>query len=204
MRIAVAAFDLAMLRSGYAVGTPEIADGKTRPGWGTFEPTPGDNKESATMSRFRALLADLHERYKLSNIVYESIFIDHSPNRHEYFGPEAQFQMSGVLHEFGGTHGIHVSKVPVATWRAVVYGTCKTPPQFRVSKKATSDYWKDKAIEWARARDYSPVTYHDEAESLAVLEWALSVLNAGFAARMGPVFRRTATQTDNAAREARS
>lgn len=192
--ISVATFDLAMLRSGWAVGSPGIADGSAKCGWGTFEPTPGDNKESATMARLRALLTDLHERYKLSNIVYESIFIDHSPNRHEYFGPEAQIQMSGVLHEFGGTHGIHVSKVPVATWRAVVYGTCKTPPQFRVSKKATSDYWKDKAIEWARARGYSPITWHDEAEALAILNWALSKLDHKFSAATGAVFRRAELQ----------
>ena len=190
MRIAVAAFDLAMLRTGYAVGTPEIADGKTRPEWDQFEPTDGDHKESSSLARLRALLEDLHERHNLTHIVYEAIFIDHSPNRHEYFGPEAQFMMAGVLHEFGGSHDILVTKVPVQTWRAAVYGTCKTPPQFRVSKKATSDYWKDRAIQWTRERNYSPITFHDEAEALAILHWALSVLDAGFAAKVGPLFRR--------------
>ena len=195
MRVAVATFDLAMLRTGWAVGT--LDDDTFKPGWGSFLPTMGTDKESDTMSRFRALLGSLHQRYNLSHLIYEHIFIDHSPNRHEYNGPEAQFMMAGILHEFGGTHGIHVSKVPVATWRALIYGTCKTPPEHRVSKKATSDFWKDKAIQWARERNYSPISFHDEAEALAMLHWGLSLLDASFAARTGPIFRRAELQQMN-------
>lgn len=186
MTVSVLALDLAMNRSGYAVGKPDLMEGKPA-GWGVFTPTEGKDMEADTMARLRALLAGIHERHNLTHIVYEHIWIDHSPNRHEYFGPEAALQMSGVVLEFGGTHGIHVSKVAVNDWRRLVYGFSKAQPN--EGGKLENDYWKKIATAWAAAQNYF-VQHHDEAEALAILWWALGQLDHRFAAWADPLFRR--------------
>lgn len=186
--ISVLALDISKSRTGWAVGTPEIANGTgVRPGWGVFEPTPGPHKEIETMGRFAELLTELHTRYNFSNICWEAIFVD--TGHFQFRGTEAQLEMQGILKAFCHANKIHGSHVAISAWRAEVYGSSRCPPQHRVNGKAEEGYWKDVATRWAVNNNYL-VTWHDEAEALAILYWALTMLDQGFAARITPMFRR--------------
>lgn len=171
-------------------GTPFL------PGWGTLEPTPGKHMEIDTMGRLWELLDYLHGKYDLTHIVWESIFAD--AKRFQFFGTQAQCNMEGVIMAFCKIHKIHGTHVTVNEWRADVYGFSRCPPHHRgTDGRAEIGYWKTEAIKWAAKRGYSPISYHDEAESLAILEWALTKLDPAFAAVVSPLFRRADLQQMN-------
>lgn len=187
MTISVATFDISKNRTGWAVGTPGIADGTAKAGWGIFEPSPGQHKEIRDMGRWAEHLGELHDRHKFSHFVWEDMFLDGSQLNPALTA--AQRRMEGILMAFCDANNIHGSPVNINSWRSTVYGSAKCPPQYRVNGRAEEGYWKDVAIRWAVGRGYL-VQYHDEAEALAILDWALTMLDASFAARITPLFRR--------------
>jgi hypothetical protein len=187
--ISVLAFDLSMRRTGFAYGTPDIVDGKAKPGWGVFEPSVGDDVEHVTMRRFCELLGTLHDKHKFSHIVWEQIFIDHRPNHLQFNGTRAQFNYEGILLGFCGSNNIAASQVPISAWRSHAYGICKAPPDHRVNGKAEDGYWKKMATAWAASYGWY-VEHHDSAEALAMMNWALAMLDERYASLSGPLFRR--------------
>ncbi len=187
MSVSVAAFDLAKNRTGYAVGTPGIANNSCKPGWGVFEPEPGEDMEHVTMGNFARMLQELHKNYQLSHIVYEMLFVDLNPQKFQFNGTRGQMQLEGVLLAFCGLHGIHVSNVAVNQWRKSVYGFAKAQPN--EGGKLEPEYWKKLATSWAASQGCF-VQWHDEAEALAILWWALGQLDGKFAGWADPIFRR--------------
>lgn len=187
MSISVLAFDLAKNRTGYAVGTPNLMEGKAA-GWGVFEPEPGDDQEHVTLGNFARLVQDLCKRHAVTHIVWEQIFVDLNPQKFQFNGTRAQFQFEGILLGYCGLHDLNPSNVHVKTWRKTVYGTSKAEPN--EGGKLEDGYWKKLATSWAAKQGYF-VQHHDEAEALAILWWALGQLDTRFASWADPQFRRT-------------
>ena len=184
--ISVLAFDLAKNRTGWAVGKPDIMD-KGKAGWGVFEPEPGDNMEHVTLGNFARLLQDLHKRHEITHIVWEKLFVDLNPQKFQFNGTRGQIHLEGVLLAYCGLHDINPSDVAISTWRKATYGTAKAQPN--EGGKLEDGYWKKLALSWAASHGYT-VAYHDEAEALAILWWALGQLDTRFAGWSDPIFRR--------------
>lgn len=190
--ISVAAFDISLSSTGWAAGVPAIMDRKSaHPGYGTFEPDKGEDTEHLTLYRFWELLQRLHTQHNLTHIVWERIFVSFQDPRgrskFQFNGTRRQFQMEGVLLAFCGMHNIQPLDVGISTWREHAYGSAKAPPN--EGGKLEPDYWKKVAVAWAAKAGYF-VTTHDEAEALAIMDWALSMLDSRYAGWSDPIFRR--------------
>ncbi|MEN6302290.1 MAG: hypothetical protein ABFD96_06155, partial [Armatimonadia bacterium] len=114
----------------------------------------------------------------------------------DYNGTAPILQMHGIVLELAHARGIRAGAVSIQSWRSHFLGTAKAPAGLAKAKR--TDALKDMATRRAAERGWL-TQYHDEAEALGIMDFALACLDPDYEHRTGPVVRRTELRAEVAA-----
>lgn len=184
----VLALDIALRRTGWAVGWP----GMSRPFWGVHD-TVGDwdGREGERLHAWRRFLEARLDEHAVTCIAMELPFID--GRAFSLNGTAAVLQMQGIALELAHARGIHAAGVAIASWRAHWIGHGVAPKH--LARKERTPWLKDMAMKHAAERGWL-TRFHDEAEALGIMDFALSCLDAGYDHKVGPMIRRAELNAD--------
>ena len=181
--LVVLALDLALRRTGWAVGWP----GMQRPFWGVHD-TVGDwdGREGAHLHAWRRFLEARFDEHRVTCIAMELPFID--GKAFNFNGTVAVLQMQGIALQLAHARGIDAKGVPIPSWRAHWLGQAIAPKH--LAQKERTPWLKEQAMRRAADRGWY-VQHHDEAEALGIMDFALACLDADYDHKVGPAVRRT-------------
>ena len=185
---AVLALDIALRRTGWAVGWP----GMSRPFWGVHD-TVGDwdGREGERLTAWRRFLEARLDEHAVTCIAMELPFIDN--RAFSFNGTVAMLQMQGIALELAHARGIRAAGVAIASWRAHWIGHGVAPKH--LARKERTPWLKDVAMKRAAERCWL-TQFHDEAEALGIMDFALACLDADYGHRVGPMVRRAELKAD--------
>ncbi len=182
MSVVVLALDVAKWRTGWAVGYP----GMNRPHWGVHQMAGDwDRHEGKHLHEWRSFLERRIDEHGVTYIAVERPFID--LKSFDYNGTAPILQMHGIALELAHARGIRLGAVSIASWRAHFLGTSKAPPGLASHQRTNA--LKDMAMRRCAQRGWLP-EYHDEAEALGIMDFALACLDADYEHQTGPETRR--------------
>jgi hypothetical protein len=184
----VLALDIALRRTGWAVGW----SGMSRPFWGVHD-TVGDwdGREGERLHAWRRFLEARLAEHAVTCIAMELPFID--GRALSFNGTVAVLQMQGLALELAHARCIRAAGVAIASWRAHWIGHGVAPKH--LARKERTPWLKDVAMK--RAAELGWLTqFHDEAEALGIMDFALSCLDAGYDYKVGPMIRRAELNAD--------
>lgn len=170
----VLALDIAMHRTGWALRGSDW----DKPQWGVFETRDWAKAEAENLHVWRKhMMAHFDVRPEISHLVIEQVFVDvRSSNKFQFAGTQAQMMLSGIAMQVAYERGAKVMQVNIDDWRKQFLGHNRKPKDFKNDDK----YWKTLAMKVAARRDWY-VTYHDEAEALGIVNYALAALDRTYA-----------------------
>jgi hypothetical protein len=184
----VLALDIALRRTGWAIGWP----GMQRPFWGVHDIAGDwDGREGERLHAWREFLVARFDEHTVTCIAMELPFID--GRAFSFNGTSAVLQMQGIALELAHARGIRAAGVAIASWRAHWLGHGVAPKH--LAKKERTPWLKDQAMKRAAERGWL-ARFHDEAEALGIMDFALSCLDAGYGHKVGPMVRRAELKAD--------
>lgn len=184
----VFALDIALRRTGWAIGWP----GMQRPFWGVHDIAGDwDGGEGERLHAWREFLAAKLDEHTVTCIAMELPFID--GRAFSFNGTSAVLQMQGIALELAHARGIRAAGVAIASWRAHWLGNGVAPKH--LAKKERTPWLKDQAMKRAAERGWL-ARFHDEAEALGIMDFALACLDAGYGHKVGPMVRRAELKAD--------
>lgn len=189
--VVVLSLDIAKNRTGWAVGSSSW----TRPHWGVFE-LAGDweRHEGERLHAFRSFLARKIADHAVTYVAIERFFI--SLKDFDFNGTTPIAQMHGIAMELAHAEGIRCGSVAIGSWRSHFLGSAVAPKHLAAKQRTT--FWKDMAIKTCVQRNWY-VQFHDEAEALGIMDYALACLDADYEHRVGPHVRRAEHKSEIAA-----
>lgn len=191
MSLVVLALDIAKHRTGWAVGGP----GWERPKWKHYSLAGDwDRHEGQRLHQWRTFLETKIDEFKVTYIAMERPFID--LKAFDYNGTCPILQMHGILLELAHARGIRAGAVSIASWRSHFLGTSKAPAGLAAAQRTSA--LKDMAMRRCAERGWLP-EYHDEAEALGILDFALACLDPDYEHATGPTVRRAELKAEVAA-----
>jgi hypothetical protein len=101
--------------------------------------------------------------------------------------------MQGIALELAHARGIRAAGVAIASWRAHWIGQGVAPKH--LASKDRTPWLKDMAMKRAAERGWL-TQFHDEAEALGIMDFALACLDADYGHRVGPMVRRAELKAD--------
>ncbi len=180
--LVVLALDIAKHRTGWAVGSP----GMQRPYWGHYSLAGDwDRHEGLRLHQWRTFLKTMIDRHGVTYIAMERPFID--LKSFDYNGTAPILQMHGIVLELAQARGIRAGAVSIASWRSHFLGTSKAPAGLASHQRTNA--LKDMAMRQCASRGWLP-QYHDEAEALGIMDFALACLDPDYDHKTGPTVRR--------------
>jgi hypothetical protein len=181
--LVVLALDIAKWRTGWAVGYP----GMNRPSWGVHQLAgEWDRYEGKRLHDWRCFLERKIDEHRVTYVAMERPFID--MKNFDYNGTAPILQMHGILLELAHARGIKVGAVAIQSWRSHFLGLTAAPKH--LAQKERTPWLKDQAMKRAAERGWLP-EFHDEAEALGIMDFALACKDADYDHKVGPVVRRT-------------
>lgn len=177
MTITVLALDIAMHRTGWALG---CSDG-TRPTWGCFETDCWEKRQGENLCRFGEFLFDKARTHGVTHLVTEKVFVDVRGTYSKAFqfnGTQAQMMLQAIAIVTAHSGGLAAFEVDISHWRQHFLGHNRKPKDMAPDAK----YWKDVAVRVAADRGWY-VTHHDEAEALGIMDYALAQLDRSYDAK---------------------
>lgn len=178
--IKVLALDIALNRTGWAVGT---ADGAP-PSWGVFETVNWDGNEGQNLADFEQLLRSFGG---LTHLVYEHIFVNvkNGGKQFQFNGTDGQISLKAIALLHCHHQKIAIRKVAIDDWRKRFLGLNRRP------KDAPRDegYWKRLALHAAARRNWF-CEHHDSAEALGIMDYSLAALSKDYKLRTNPIHGR--------------
>ena len=187
-RPVVLALDIALRRTGWAVGWP----GMQRPFWGVYDNAGDwDGREGERLHAWRRFLEARLDEHAVTCIAMELPFID--GRAFSFNGTVAVLQMQGIALELAHACGIRAVGVAISSWRAHWIGRGVAPKH--LASKERTPWLKDMAMKRAAERGWL-AQFHDEAEALGIMDFALSCLDAGYDHKVGPMVRRAELNAD--------
>ena len=178
--IKVLALDIAMHRTGWAVGS---ADGSP-PSWGVFETENWKDNEGENLAAFRNQV--LRKHTFLTHIVIEEVFVDvRNASRFQYNGTHAQMQLQAMALLYCHDEMITPLTANISDWRMRFLGMNRKPKDF----KGDANYWKTLALKAAADRNWY-CEHHDSAEALGIMDFALANLDKEYKLRTNPILNR--------------
>jgi hypothetical protein len=186
--LVVLALDIALRRTGWAVGWP----GMQRPFWGVHDIAGDwDGREGGHLHAWRRFLAARMDEHAVTYIAMELPFID--GRAFSFNGTVAVLQMQGIVLELAHARGIRAAGVAIGSWRAHWIGQGVAPKH--LARKERTPWLKDMAMKRAAERGWL-TRFHDEAEALGIMDFALSCLDANYDHKVGPMVRRAELKAD--------
>lgn len=182
-RLVVLALDIAKWRTGWAVGYP----GMNRPSWGVYQLAGDwDRHEGQRLHQWRNFLERKIDEHQIAYIAVERPFID--MKNFDYNGTCPILQMHGIVLELTHARGIRCGAVSIQSWRSHFLGTSQAPKGLASHQRTAA--LKDMAMRQCAQRGWLP-EFHDEAEALGIMDFALACLDADYEHKTGPIVRRT-------------
>lgn len=180
--LVVLALDIAKHRTGWAVGSPVMS----RPSWGVYQ-LAGDweRHEGLRLHQWRTFLKSTIRERGVTYVAMERPFIDQRD--FNYNGTVPIIQMWGIVVELSQALQIRHGAVPIGSWRSHFLGTAKAPAGLGKAQRTSA--LKDMAMRQCAQRGWLP-EFHDEAEALGIMDYALACLDADYDHKTGPVTRR--------------
>lgn len=189
--LVVLGLDISKNRTGWAVGFP----GMRRPSWGTFGlPDTWHKKEGQRLNEWRDFLERKIDEHGVNYFAMELLMIQ--PGEFTYDSHIPMAWMHGVVVETAYKRGIRYGAVPVSSWRAHFLGTKDAPKGLSKDRRRTA--LKDMAQRQAANRGWL-CEYHDEAEALGIMDFALFCLDPDYEHKVGPLVRRAELKAEIAA-----
>ena len=189
--LSVLALDIAKHRTGWAVGRP----GMNRPWWGTYNLAGDwDRHEGKRLHQWRTFLEAKIEEHAVSYIAMERPFID--TKDFDWNATMPILQMWGIALELAHARGIRAGAVSIQSWRSHFLGTAQAPKG--LAKGQRTNALKDMAVRRAAQRGWL-CEYHDEAEALGIMDFALACLDPDYEHATGPATRRAELKAEIAA-----
>lgn len=188
--LVVLALDLAKRRTGWAVGSPDMK----RPMWGVYETQEWDRQQGKRLHEWRQFLQRKITEHGVTYIAFEHLIIPPKEFNHESHVPMAQ--MHGIALEVAEELKLRTGSVTVQAWRKAFLGSAVAPKH--LASKDRTPWLKDAAMKQAASRGWLP-QYHDEAEALGIMDFALSCLSASYDHKTGPAVRRAELKAEIAA-----
>jgi hypothetical protein len=180
--IVVLALDISKNRTGWAIGSP----GMERPFWGVHQLAGDwDRHEGQRLHEWRKFLQRKIDEHGVTYIAMERPFID--VNAFDYNGTVPILQMFGIVIELAHALRIRSGAVAIQSWRSHFLGLTAAPKH--LASKERTPWLKDMAMKRAAERGWLP-QFHDEAEALGIMDFALSCLDADYDHKVGPTVRR--------------
>ena len=158
MSIVVLSLDIAMGKTGWAVGSPS----SNRFRWGIYE-TNNWCKATADreLRRFKEWVAHMHVVHNITHVAIEEIFVNANPKAFNFSGTQAQMQLQAIVLEYS-FEKIKTFEVSIAHWRQRFLGLSRKPKD--VEQK--TDFWKHLAVKVCAQKHNIFVEHFDEAEAL--------------------------------------
>lgn len=189
--LVVMALDIAKNRTGWAIG----ATAWKRPEWGVFELAgEWERNQGKRLHAFRQFLDRKCVEHGVTYLAIERFFIDMKD--FDFNGTTPIAQMHGIAMEHAETIGIRCGDVAIGSWRAHFLGSAAAPKH--LAKKQRTSFWKESAIKSCVARNWY-VQFHDEAEALGIMDYALACLDPDYDHKIGPTVRRAELKSEIAA-----
>lgn len=189
--LVVLALDIAKHRTGWAVGRP----GMNRPWWGVYAlGGEWDRHEGKRLNEWREFLIRKIEEHGVTYIAMERPFID--LKAFDANGTVPILQMIGIALELAQARKIRAGAVAIQSWRSHFLGTSRAPKTLASHQRTAA--LKDLATKRAAERGWL-TQYHDEAEALGIMDFALACLDADYDHRIGPIVSRAELEADIAA-----
>lgn len=171
----VLAIDLAMRRTGWAVGG---ADWK-RPSWGVYETTDWCKANcDRELHLWRGWLEAMHAQHGFDTVSVEEVFVNADGKSFNFSGTQFQMMASGVLFQWCHERGVGTFEASIDDWRKRFLGLNRKPKDF----KKDDSYWKNLALKVAAQRNWF-CQHHDEAEALGILDYTLACLSPAYRQR---------------------
>jgi hypothetical protein len=177
--ICVLALDIAMHRTGWAIGTPVAG---THPAKGVFETENWPDHEGKNLHAFKTFLNAMRELYPITHLVLEEVFVDvrgFGAKNFQFNGTQAQLMLSATALEWAYANGIEDFQANIDNWRMRFLGLNRKPKE---SKKDDA-YWKNLALRVAAQEHNWFCEFHDEAEALGIMHYALGELDKDYKRR---------------------
>lgn len=189
--LVVLSLDIAKNRTGWAAGSMQW----TRPHWGVFELAGDwDRHEGQRLHSFREFLMRKIAEYGVTYIAIERFFIDLKD--FDFNGTTPIAQMHGIAMETAHAEAVRCGSVAIGSWRKHFLGSAAAPKH--LAAKQRTGYYKDMAIKKCTERNWY-VQFHDEAEALGIMDYALSCLDPDYEHKVGPTVRRAELKAEIAA-----
>lgn len=189
--LVVLALDIAKHRTGWAIGSP----GMDRPYWGHYSLAgEWDKHEGLRLHQWRNFLEATINRHGVTYIAIERPFVD--TDDFNYNGSIPILQMWGIALELAEARKLRHGVVSIGSWRQHFLGTAKAPAG--LAKAQRTNALKDMAMRQCAHRGWLP-EFHDEAEALGIMDFALACLDPDYDHKTGPVVRRTELKAEVAA-----
>jgi hypothetical protein len=190
-KIRVLALDIAKHRTGWAVGY----SGMTRPSWGVYNLAGDwDRHEGLRLHQWRNFLEVTIDTHSVEYIAMERPFID--LKSFDWNGTAPILQMHGIVLELAHARGIRAGAVSISSWRSHFLGTSKAPAGLASNQRTNA--LKDMAMRQCLRRNWL-CEYHDEAEALGIMDFALACLDPDYDHAVGPDVRRAELKAEVAA-----
>lgn len=171
----ILALDLAMRRTGWAVGGVDDA----RPRWGVYE-THNWCKETCDreLTAWRKWIEAQHATHRFDTVAVEEVFVNANGKSFNFKGTQFQMMASGVLFQWCHERGVETFEAGIDGWRERFLGLNRKPKDFHKD----DDYWKKLALKVAAQRNWF-CEHHDEAEALGILDFSLAALSKPYRRR---------------------
>lgn len=180
--LVVLALDIAKHRTGWATGRP----GMSRPFWGTYELAGNwERHEGKRLHQWRVFLEAKIDEHQITYIAIERPFID--TKNFDWNATCPILQMFGIALELAHAKGVRCGSVSIQSWRSHFLGTAQAPKGLASHQRTAA--LKDMALRQAANRGWL-CQYHDEAEALGIMDYALACLDADYDHQVGPAVRR--------------
>lgn len=188
--LVVLALDISKRRTGWATGS----SGMSRPYWGVYETGEWDKVEGKRLTQWRKFLISKFEEHAITYVALERLIIP--PKEFNYDSHIPMSQMHGTVIQVCDEMGIRCGSVAISSWRQNFLGS-GTAPKHLASKDRTP-WLKDAAMKQAASRGWL-CQYHDEAEALGIMDFALACLDPDYEHKTGPQVRRAELKAEIAA-----
>lgn len=187
----VLACDVAKNRTGWAVGS----HGMARPFWGVFDlQGEWEGHQGARLTEWREFIHHRVLHHAVTHIAIEKPFVDF--RAFSFGGTESTLMKIGVAAQLGYSMGVKVALVTIQQWRAHFLGSAVAPKH--LAEKQRTPWLKDMAMKRAAERGWL-AQFHDEADALGIMDYALAALDPDYDHAVGPVTRRVELKAEIAA-----
>ncbi len=173
---------------GWAIGN----NGMKRPHFGLLPLPAGRSDDGLACSALARWLNERIDEHGISHFFYEEPLL---PPGSSLRSRLVIFKIDGIIEMVGHDRRIGVFEAGISDWRKRFIGTNRAPPSFQHPKGASTQWFKQRAIEEAAKRGWL-TDDHNVAEALGIMDYGLCCIDRSYVSQTDP-FNRRAEEKSN-------